>query len=459
VNTAAKLSASSPAAAKAPAAGLAESGRVTSGQAVDGSWPTLPQVRIGGPRSAVARALISRIAGRLPIRLQLPDGRMSGSGGPGAPVLRLRDADAFFARVGSGTAGFAESYMAGDWDSDDLPGLFRVLAAALPDLVPAPLRALRRLYIPRRPAAEDDSIDGARRNIERHYDLSNEFFRLFLDPTMTYSSALFDPADEATGDLAGPSGPAGPSGLAALERAQIRKIDRLLDLTGVGPGTRLLEIGTGWGELALRAARRGAALTSLTLSAAQRDTAARRAAAAGLSDRIEVQLRDYREAAGSYDAIVSVEMIEAVGAAYWPEYFAVMDRLLAPGGIAGIQAITMPHDQMRAAVDRQTWIHKYIFPGGQIPSLRAIEQALADHTSLRVTSDLAMGRHYARTLAHWRARFASAEADVAELGFSPEFRRMWDLYLAYSQAGFLAGYLDVHQLMLQAAARMPDKQS
>ena len=185
--------------------------------------------------------------------------------------------------------------MAGDWDSDDLPGLFAVLAAHLPELVPAPLQAFRRCYIPRRPRDEDATVDGARRNIERHYDLSNDFFELFLDPTLTYSSALFEAGE-------------------SLEQAQRRKIDRLLDITGTGPGTRLLEIGTGWGELALRAARRGAHVTSLTISRAQWETASRRAAAAGLDDRIDLQLRDYREAAGSYDAVVSVEMIEAVGA-------------------------------------------------------------------------------------------------------------------------------------------------
>jgi len=402
-----------------------------------GRWPALPAVRAGGPRSWAARAFLHRMARRLPIRIGFPDGTSTGTGGPGSPALLLRDPDACYARVGGGTAGFAESYMAGEWDSDDLPGLFTVLAAHLPELVPRPLAALRRLYVPGRPAAEDATVDGARRNIERHYDLSNDFFALFLDPTMTYSSALFGPGD-------------------SLVQAQQRKIDRLLDATGTGPGTRLLEIGTGWGELALRAAARGARVTSLTLSAAQWELARERAAAAGLADRVDLQLRDYREAAGSYDAIVSVEMIEAVGSAYWPEYFRVVGRLLAPGGRVGLQAITMPHDQMLATKDGQTWIHQYIFPGGQIPSMRAIVETLASHTCLRVTSDLAMGPHYARTLAQWRARFAAREYQVAGLGFSREFRRMWDLYLAYCQAGFMAGYLDVHQLVLERAEDWAD---
>ena len=401
--------------------------------AANGAWPMIPAVRPGGARSWIARTLVTRMSSRLPVRIEMPDGTATGAGGPGAPTLRLRNPGAFFARVGGETAGFAESYMAGDWDSDDLPGLFAVLAAHLPELVPAPLQAFRRWYIPRRPQAEDATVDGARRNIERHYDLSNDFFELFLDPTLTYSSALFE-----TGE--------------SLERAQQRKIDRLLDITGTGAGTRLLEIGTGWGELALRAARRGAQVTSLTISRAQWEAASGRAAAAGLDDRIDVQLRDYRAAEGSFDAVVSVEMIEAVGASYWPEYFRTIDRLLADGGRAGIQAITMPHDRMIASMNGQTWIHQYIFPGGQIPSLQAIANELAAHTNLRVTSDLAMGQHYAQTLSQWRARFAAAEGEVERLGFSRPFRRMWDLYLAYSQAGFLAGYLDVHQLLLERPA-------
>jgi len=399
----------------------------------NGDWPVVPVVRGGGLRPAIARVLFSRMAARLPIRIAMPDGTLSGSGDPDAPVLLLRDPSAFFAREGGGAAGFAESYMAGEWDSDDLPALFTVFAAHLPALVPAPLRAFRRLYVPPRPAEQEGSADGARRNIEHHYDLSNEFFELFLDPTLTYSSALFEAGD-------------------TLERAQRRKIDRLLDGTRTGAGTRLLEIGTGWGELAIRAAERGASVTSLTISPAQFEMATRRAAEAGLAGRIDVRLRDYREAEGSYDAVVSVEMIEAVGTRYWPAYVRTIDRVLAPAGLAGIQAITMPHDQMLATMNGQTWIHQYVFPGGQIPSMRAITDALASHTDLRVTSDLAMGNHYARTLSGWRARFAAAKDEVDALGFSRPFQRMWDLYLAYSQAGFAAGYLDVHQLVLERTA-------
>jgi cyclopropane-fatty-acyl-phospholipid synthase len=380
-------------------------------------------------RATAARLLVGRLAARLPIRVQDPDGTSLGAGGPGAPTVRLSDPGAFYARLGGGTSGFAESYIAGDWDTDDLTGLFEVFAAHLPELVPPPLRALRRWYVPRHPARDEATREGARRNIERHYDLSDEMFALFLDPSMTYSSALF-----AAGDT--------------LERAQHRKIDRLLHMTGVGPGTTVLEIGSGWGSLAVRAAARGARVTSLTISPAQRAAAIRRCAAAGVGDLVDVQLRDYRDARGRYDVVLSVEMIEAVGERYWPEYFAALDARLAPGGRVGLQAITMPHDRMLATRGGHSWIHKYIFPGGQIPSLEAITVGVHQHTGLAITADLAMGEHYATTLSRWRSRFAAAADQVAELGFSPEFRRMWELYLAYSEAGFRAGYLNVHQLTL-----------
>ena len=392
--------------------------------------PAAPRGAAGLARAATARAFLRRAAARVPIRIQAPDGSRSGAGGPGSPVLMIRDAGAFYRRLGSGTAGFAEAYMAGAWDCDDLPGLFTVLAGHVTALVPAPLQTLRRWYIPRQPPAEDATIEGARRNIQRHYDLSDELFAAFLDPGMTYSSALFAPGDN-------------------LADAQLRKIGALLDRTGVGQGTSVLEIGTGWGELAVRAAARGARVTTLTISPSQWRAARRRVEAAGVADRVDVQLRDYREAEGHYDVVLSVEMIEAVGERYWPAYFAAIDRLLAPGGRAGLQAITMPHDRMLATRGGHTWIHKYIFPGGQIPSQQAIADTLREHTTLRVTADYPMGQHYARTLAEWRRRFAGSAGLVERLGYGPAFQRMWDLYLAYSEGGFRSGYLDVRQVVLE----------
>jgi cyclopropane-fatty-acyl-phospholipid synthase len=393
-------------------------------------WPDVAAVPAGPGRALAARLLLRQIAGRLPIRVQAADGGMFGAGDSRSPVLRIHREGPFYRRIGAGVTGLAEGYMAGDWDSPDLVGLLTVCARQLPTLVPGPLLRMRRWYAARSPAAEQATLEGAKANIARHYDLSDDLFALFLDPTMTYSSAVFRPGD-------------------TLADAQQRKIAALLDLTSVGPGTTVLEIGTGWGELALQAAARGARVTSLTISRAQCAKARARIAAAGLADRVDVQLLDYRQAAGSYDVILSVEMIEAVGEPYWPTYFATLDRLLAPGGRVGLQAITMPHDRMLATLSGHTWIHKYIFPGGQIPSLEAILTTLREHTGLRVSADFPLGHHYARTLHEWRTRFLAAADDAGRLGFDPVFQRMWNLYLAYSEAGFRSGYLDVHQLLLQ----------
>jgi cyclopropane-fatty-acyl-phospholipid synthase len=201
--------------------------------------------------------------------------------------------------------------------------------------------------------------------------------------------------------------------------------------------------------LAIAAARRGARVVTVTLSEEQRAEARRRIAAAGLSDRVEVLLRDYREVDGRFDAVVSVEMIEAVGEAYWPTYVATLDRLLAPGGAVAIQTITMPHDRMLATRNSHGWIQKYIFPGGLIPSLRAVEAHLAAHTGLKITARRDLGPHYADTLRLWRQAFQRAWPQVHALGFDETFRRMWELYLAYSEAGFRAGYLGVSQLRLE----------
>jgi cyclopropane-fatty-acyl-phospholipid synthase len=352
--------------------------------------------------------------------------------------MMIRNPGAFFTRLGAdGLIGFGESYMAGDWDCADLTGLLAVFAAHVGDLVPTPFQRLRRMAARRLPPADDQTVAGARRNIGRHYDLSNEFFGLFLDQTMTYSSALFETAADGS--------PAAADWL--LDQAQQRKIDRLLDQARVGPGSRLLEVGTGWGELAIQAARRGAVVKTVTISARQHELAARRVAAAGLADRVSVELRDYRDVSGQYDAICSVEMVEAVGERYWDSYFAQLDRLLAPGGRVALQSITMPHDRMMAGRRTYTWILKYIFPGGLIPSVTAIEGSLG-RTRLRVTERQDFGPHYAETLRIWRDRFDARRDEVAALGFDEVFIRMWTFYLCYAEAGFRAGYLNVSQLTL-----------
>ncbi|MFG2307821.1 class I SAM-dependent methyltransferase [Streptomyces sp. NPDC048566] len=382
-------------------------------------------------RTAVTRSVLRRALERLPLQARFADGTRVGLGGP---VIDIHDPDAFHARIGThGLIGFGESYMAGEWDAPDLVAALTVLAGNLAELIPAPLQKLRGLWALRRPDVQRNTPAGARDNISSHYDLSNDLFALFLDETLSYSAALFR-GFPATWDL--------------LPAAQHRKIDRLLDLAGTGPGTRLLEIGTGWGELAIRAAARGARVTSLTLSGEQRDLARERVREAGLADRVDIRLCDYREATGTYDAVVSVEMIEAVGAEFWPTYFATLDRLLVPGGRVALQAITMPHDRMLASRDTFTWISKYIFPGGLLPSVEAVEEVTREHTRLSTTRRDGFGAHYAETLRLWRERFTERADEVAALGFDATFRRMWTFYLAYSEAGFRSGYLDVQQYLL-----------
>jgi cyclopropane-fatty-acyl-phospholipid synthase len=417
-----------------------------------GVWPGLFAVPPAPVHAAIARRLVRAAVKSLPMTLRFPDGSAWGAGGPVLQVLRP---EAFFTRLGTdGLIGFGEAWMTGDittsgWPADgpaatdpkranlatdELAEVLTVLAHRISVLVPEPLQKLRRMWQARQPDAEDNSPEGARENIHRHYDLSNDLFEVFLDPTMTYSAAWFEPGDD-------------------LQRAQLRKIDGILDLARVGPGQHILEIGSGWGALAIRAAaERGARVTTLTLSKAQQTLARERIAAAGLADRIEVTLEDYRRHAsahpGEYDAVVSVEMIEAVGERYWPDYFAAVDRVLGPGGRMGLQAITLSHERVLATRNGYTWVHKYVFPGGQLPSLTAIDQVLATSTSLHLVESRRLGLSYVPTLAAWRHRFNENLDRVAALGFDQTFIRMWNFYLAYSEAGFAAQYLDDWQLGL-----------
>jgi len=411
----------------------------TAARAIDATrWPDVARVPCGPltPLTAsVAAGLLNRAAERLPVRLRYPDGTIVGAADPTLPTLVLLHPDRLARRVGrSGLIGFGESYMAGEWTSTDLAGVLTAFATSMADLVPRSLQKLRPIALTRQPRTQHNSRDQARRNIAEHYDLSNELFAEFLDDTMTYSSALFDTANPTFDQLAD---------------AQHRKIDRLLDAARVGPGSRVLEIGTGWGELSIRAAARGASVRTVTLSVEQQRLARERIAAAGLSDRVDVDLRDYRDdaisASGRYDAVVSVEMIEAVGYEFWPTYFRRLDELVTPGGRVAIQAITMPHSRMLASRNTHTWIQKYIFPGGLLPSTEAIMSITARHTTLRTVDMFSLRPHYAQTLRLWRERCTQRRAQISALGFDDVFQRMWELYLAYSEAGFRSGYLDVYQ--------------
>jgi cyclopropane-fatty-acyl-phospholipid synthase len=401
-------------------------------------WPDIATVPHKPVRAVIAKRIFRRAVRRLPLRVTEPTSWYGGGTGSD-PVMRLVRPDAFFARLGdSGTIGFGEGYMAGEWTTDDLTGVLSAFAANMRNMVPPILHKLRNAVLSRQPGAHDNTIEGARNNIHQHYDLSNELFQLFLDETMTYSSALFAGDPSHSGD--------------SLAEAQRRKIDRLLDCAGVGRGTRLLEIGTGWGELALRAAERGAVVTTLTISTEQAALAEERIRAAGRTGQITVLLQDYRQVRGRFDAVVSVEMIEAVGANHWNEYFATIDRVLVPGGRVGLQAILQDDYTVLATKDTYTWIRKYIFPGGQLASVEAIERALAGHTALTISDRYSFNRHYAETLRRWRSRFEERADEVQALGFDETFRRMWSLYLAYSEAGFRTGYLDVQQMTLTKAA-------
>ncbi|MBM7517340.1 class I SAM-dependent methyltransferase [Nocardioides nitrophenolicus] len=410
------------------------------------TWPGLAPVPEGTLSARIAERLFRAAVARrrITVRLRRPDGTVErlGLGGPAVVVHRPAE---LFARIGRDKLiGFGEAYLTGAWAEDGVPGdgvlgdFLTVLAADMADLVPHSLQRLRGVVSPRLPRSHRGTRENTQANVAHHYDLSNDLFAAFLDPTLSYSSALFEDLGSALSeDFAG---------------AQRRKVDRLLDRAGVGPGTRLLEIGTGWGELAIRAAARGATVRSITLSVEQQALARERIAAAGYADRVTVDLCDYRalldETAAAYDAVVSVEMIEAVGREFWPSYFRTIDHALAPGGRVAIQAITLPHDRMLATGSTHTFITKYIFPGGALPSVRAIDQVTSRHTGLRITDDLAMGRHYAPTLQRWDRAFLASHERVTELGFDPVFVRMWHFYLEYCRAGFAADYIDVHQLSL-----------
>jgi cyclopropane-fatty-acyl-phospholipid synthase len=423
------------------------------------AWPELDVVP-SGLRTAVsartARRLFEAAVARLDVSVRVEDPHRTRTLGRAGPAMTVHRPAEFFARVGRHQLiGFGEAYLTGSWDAEDLSGFLTVLAAELPALVPHSLQKLRAMVVARPPRVHRNSERNTRDNVAHHYDLSNDLFGLFLDPSLSYSSALFDTEILPTGEQLRAAAPAEGSDLHA---GQLRKIDRLLDETRVGEGSRVLEIGTGWGELAIRAARRGATVRTVTLSTEQKALAQKRIAAAGMAARVTVELCDYRALrpdTGRYDAILSVEMIEAVGHQYWSTYFSKLDELLAPGGRVGIQAITMPHDRMLATRHTYTWINKYIFPGGFLPSVEAVERVTSRDTALRVSNRLSMGLHYAESLRQWDEAFRAASEQVRRLGFDPTFERMWHFYLEYTRAGFASGYLDVQQFTLTRPDEQP----
>lgn len=276
-----------------------------------------------------------------------------------------------------------------------------------------------------------NTVAQAQKNITQHYDLSNAMYSLFLDETLTYSCALFNHEDNT------------------LEDAQIRKIDQILEKACLSKHHRLLEIGTGWGKLAIRAATLyGCRVTSITLSEEQQRFAQQRIAQAGLSDRIDVLLCDYRHVTGQYDRIISVEMLEAVGKAYYPEFFRGCDRLLKQNGMLILQTITIPDQRYEAYSKTTDWMRLFIFPGGLLPSLTVLTKTLTKHTSLVVKHIESIGPHYALTLARWKQRFLANRENILKLGFSESFVRRWEYYFSYCQVGFAQHYIDDLQIVL-----------
>lgn len=374
-------------------------------------------------RSVIARQIFRRVTRQLGVCV-VTEGEQLGD--HNRPRMVLDRPDAFFSRLGCrGSIGLGESYMAGDWWAPDLPALLALFAGNAGSLVPRWAQPLRGLALPRAKPRKG-TRDEALRDASHHYDLPTALFETFLDPSMTYSSAMFvDQRDD-------------------LHTAQLRKIRSMLDLAEVTPGDRVLEIGGGWGTLAIEAARLGADVTSINVSEGQ--LAAAILAAKGTT--LSFQRMDYRDVIGEFDAVMSVEMIEAVGLARLGTYFGSVARVLKPGGRFALQAIITSDARMCATLHTDTWIKKYIFPGGCIPSEPAITRASAA-CGLRLRQVHRFGASYARTLTTWRETFLANVGNVHELGYDDTFCRMWEFYLAYCEAGFRSGDLDVVQVAFE----------
>lgn len=329
-----------------------------------------------------------------------------------------------------GSLGAGEAYIRGFWASDDLPALIRIIVRNTAQNE-AMDRGLGRLLNPVRQVLHFMSRNtrtGSKRNIASHYDLGNEFYQLFLDPTMTYSSAYFE--DDAT----------------TLELASVAKLDRICRKLDLRPEDHVLEIGSGWGSFAMHAARNyGCRVTSATISRAQFDYASQHISEEGLDDRVEIVLQDYRDIEGKYDKIVSIEMIEAVGHAFLPEYFRVLSERLRPQGAAAIQAITIRDQEYKRFRKSVDYIQRYVFPGSCITSHGAIIQAMTSGSDLSALHFEDMTPHYARTLLTWRRRFHANAASVRALGFPESFMRLWDYYLCYCAGGFAERWIGVGQ--------------
>lgn len=399
--------------------------------------PTPMTVSLPTDVPPVARTGLRLLQGiqRGSLLLELPDGRQLRYGSSNALTasMRLRNWNVFHAVLRSGDIGLAESYIQEDWTTPHLADLFRLLLAnrdALESLVYGSW--LGRLAYRLRHLLRRNTKANSRKNIHAHYDLGNSFYQLWLDPSMNYSSAWFE------GDLDGD-----------FTQAQQAKVRRALRSVGIEPGQRLLEIGCGWGALAEMAATECAAdVVGVTLSTEQLDYAKQRMVGAGVQQQVDLRLQDYRDISdGSFDAICSIEMIEAVGQAYWPTYFSNVHRLLKTGGRACIQAIVIDDRLFDRYVQGTDFIQQYIFPGGCLPSPSRI-RAAAERAGLRVQEEFAFGQDYAETLRRWHQRFVQQRAQVLMQGFDTRFLHTWEFYLAYCEAAFSMKNIDVVQYTL-----------
>lgn len=362
------------------------------------------------------------------LELTLPSGRteLIGTKGTGFDAdLKLNNFKVIWDSVRRGQLGFFERYMAGDIESRNPTTFFRFylqnrdgLDGASQGIFFASL--LDKLWHLRR----DNDYTGAKKNIAAHYDLGNAFYEQWLDETMTYSSAVFD----GTGN--------------SLEAAQRRKIEKVLEAAEVKPGKDILEIGCGWGGVAEAVGKVGARLRGITLSREQLQYAQNRMARQKLDDKVELVFEDYRDTKGVFDGIASVEMIEAVGEAHWPAYFRTLFERLKPGGVAAIQGITIREDNFDAYRNGVDFIQRYIFPGGMLLTKQIMKEQ-TQRAGLLFERMECFGQSYAQTLAMWRERFEAAWPRIEPMGFDERFRRMWNLYLSYCEAGFAEGIIDV----------------
>jgi len=382
-------------------------------------------------------ALIRRIEqGR--IEIALPDGRVFAARGPRpGPAGRIDVIEPeFFSRMArDGELGFGEMYVEGWWSTPDLQALMDVCLLNNENMARRfPGQGLVRAWERLRHWLRSNTRAGSRRNIAHHYDLGNEFYAKWLDPSMTYSSALFSAQGET------------------LEQAQANKYAAICDRIGVRPGDHLLEIGCGWGGFAEYAIReRGARVTGLTLSREQKAYAERRLFEAGLAERADIRLRDYRDESGRYDGVASIEMFEAVGERYWPVFFSGLHDRLKPGASAGLQVITIAEHLFAGYRKSTDFVQKYIFPGGMLPTASELRRQ-ADRAGMEVIGAVEFGKDYSRTLRIWTERFGARWPEIGSMGFDDAFRRMWTFYLASCAACFAAGTTDVTQIGLRRPA-------